>query len=166
MERCDAARPWANFLFLKSSVAPRRPRACNGPRSGSQPFAVQVALAALWKFWGVEPSAVVGHSVGEIAAACIAGILPWKKRRGLVALRARFMEECGRGEEPCSQSVWARGSAGLDRAARPDGDDFRVQWTAFDNAFRARISLSDGRAPRHKARSRDSCASIIHFIIR
>ena len=42
-------------------------------------FAMQVALAALWKSWGVEPSAIVGHSVGEIAAACIAGIFPHRR---------------------------------------------------------------------------------------
>ncbi len=38
-------------------------------------FILQVGLAALWRSWGVEPAAIVGHSVGEVAAACIAGVL-------------------------------------------------------------------------------------------
>jgi NADPH:quinone reductase-like Zn-dependent oxidoreductase/malonyl CoA-acyl carrier protein transacylase/SAM-dependent methyltransferase/acyl carrier protein len=59
---------------------------------------MQVALAALWKSWGVQPSAIVGHSVGEIAAACIAGIVSLEEAARIVALRARFMESCGRGE--------------------------------------------------------------------
>src|SRR5258707_7418073 len=59
---------------------------------------MQVALATLWKSWGVEPSAIVGHSVGEIAAACVAGIFSLEEAARIVALRARLMESCGRGE--------------------------------------------------------------------
>src|SRR5262249_19523343 len=44
------------------------------------------------------PSAIVGHSVGEIAAACVAGIFSLEEAARIIAPRARFMEECGRGE--------------------------------------------------------------------
>ncbi|MFI9382165.1 type I polyketide synthase [Kutzneria sp. NPDC052558] len=52
-------------------------------------FAVMVSLAALWRSFGVEPSAVVGHSQGEIAAACVAGALSLQDAARVVALRSK-----------------------------------------------------------------------------
>jgi acyl transferase domain-containing protein len=37
-------------------------------------FALEYALATTWRFWGLEPAPVLGHSVGEYVAACLAGI--------------------------------------------------------------------------------------------
>ncbi|MEU8825668.1 type I polyketide synthase [Streptomyces sp. NPDC048636] len=52
-------------------------------------FAMMVSLAALWRSWGVEPDAVVGHSQGEIAAAVVAGALSLEDGARVVALRSR-----------------------------------------------------------------------------
>ncbi|WP_107645732.1 type I polyketide synthase [Streptomyces formicae] len=52
-------------------------------------FAVMVSLAALWRSYGVEPDAVVGHSQGEIAAAHVAGALSLEDAAQIVALRSQ-----------------------------------------------------------------------------
>ena len=54
-------------------------------------FALQVGLVALWDAWGIRPDAIVGHSVGEIAASYAAGILTLQDAARLVATRARLM---------------------------------------------------------------------------
>ncbi|MFD4905065.1 type I polyketide synthase [Kitasatospora purpeofusca] len=61
-------------------------------------FAVMVALAAHWRDTGVTPDAVVGHSQGEIAAACVAGALSLDDAARVVALRSRaLLRLAGRG---------------------------------------------------------------------
>ncbi|MFJ8166188.1 type I polyketide synthase [Streptomyces sp. NPDC096136] len=56
-------------------------------------FAVMVSMAGLWRSWGVEPAAVVGHSQGEIAAACVSGALSLRDAARIVALRSRALVE-------------------------------------------------------------------------
>jgi acyl transferase domain-containing protein/NAD(P)-dependent dehydrogenase (short-subunit alcohol dehydrogenase family)/acyl carrier protein len=61
-------------------------------------FGVMVALAALWRSWGVEPEAVVGHSMGEAAAAAVSGALSLDDAAAAICHRSRLMKGAsGRG---------------------------------------------------------------------
>ncbi|MGE6757534.1 type I polyketide synthase [Corallococcus interemptor] len=60
----------------------------------SQPalFVCDWALAQLWLSWGVKPEALLGHSLGEYVAACLAGVFTLEEALGLVVARGRLME--------------------------------------------------------------------------
>jgi acyl transferase domain-containing protein/acyl carrier protein len=55
-------------------------------------FALQMALAAVWRSWGIEAHALVGHSVGEVAAAHLGGILSFEDAVQLICYRGRLMQ--------------------------------------------------------------------------
>ncbi|WP_394849915.1 acyltransferase domain-containing protein [Pendulispora brunnea] len=55
-------------------------------------FAVMSSLAAVWRSWGIEPDAVVGHSLGEVAAAYVAGRLALDDGARIICLRSRLLK--------------------------------------------------------------------------
>ncbi|AKD53906.1 hybrid non-ribosomal peptide synthetase/type I polyketide synthase [Spirosoma radiotolerans] len=55
-------------------------------------FSVEYALAELWKSWGIKPSVLIGHSVGEYTAACLAGVFSLEEGMRLITERGRLMQ--------------------------------------------------------------------------
>ncbi|WP_107666515.1 type I polyketide synthase [Cyanothece sp. BG0011] len=55
-------------------------------------FSLEYALAKLWQSWGIHPDVVMGHSVGEYVAACLAGVFSLEDGLKLIAARAKLME--------------------------------------------------------------------------
>ena len=100
IERCDSAmRPWARFSLLEElGRAESASKMCSTEIAQPAIFAMQVALAELWKCWGIQPAAIVGHSVGEVSAACVAGVFSLEEAARLIVIRSQCMESCARGE--------------------------------------------------------------------
>jgi len=100
LEACDAAfREHVDWSLLEELEADER-RSRLGEINVVQPalFAMQVALAALWRSWGIEPDAVIGQSLGEVAAACVAGALDLRDAARVICRRNSLMRSAaGRG---------------------------------------------------------------------
>ena len=60
-------------------------------------FALEYALARMWMHWGITPAAMIGHSIGEYVAACIAGVILLEEALKIVALRGRLMGQMPKG---------------------------------------------------------------------
>jgi acyl transferase domain-containing protein/thioesterase domain-containing protein/acyl carrier protein len=94
LDRCDAILRDLRETPLLSVLYPEEgAESVINETSYTQPalFAIEYALAELWRSWGIEPDAVMGHSVGEYVAACVAGVFDLEDGLRLVAERARLM---------------------------------------------------------------------------
>jgi len=88
LEQCDRLlRPWTGWSLLEELVT--GDRWLQVGFSVPAVFALQVALADLWRSWGIEPDAVIGHSIGEMAAAVVAGALTLEEGARVSVLYSR-----------------------------------------------------------------------------
>lgn len=99
LDRCDAAlqplmgESVCDLVFgMDGKAADRQVRLNQTVNTQPALFAVEYALAQVWRSWGIEPSSVMGHSLGEYVAACVAGLFSLEDGLRLVARRAQLMQ--------------------------------------------------------------------------
>lgn len=113
-------------------------------------FALEVALWRLWESWGVKPEFVLGHSIGELAAAHVAGVFDLADACRLVAARGRLMQ--------------ALPSGGAMASLEASGDEAKAALQTLDLA--ARVSIAGLNAPQQTVVSGDAEAVekvVAHF---
>jgi myxalamid-type polyketide synthase MxaE and MxaD len=77
-------------------------------------FAMSVGLAALWRAWGMEPDAVVGHSMGEVAAAHVAGALGLEDAARIICRRSQLLRRMsGKGAMAVVELPWGEAAEHL-----------------------------------------------------
>jgi acyl transferase domain-containing protein/acyl carrier protein/SAM-dependent methyltransferase len=103
-------------------------------------FSLQVALAAAWRSWGIEPDALIGHSVGEVAAAHLGGALSFESAVKVVCLRGRLMQR----------------ATGLGKMAAIELPEADVEkWL---DSYRQRVSIAAINSPTSTVISGDAAA--------
>jgi acyl transferase domain-containing protein/acyl carrier protein len=105
-------------------------------------FALEYSLAEMWRAWGIEPAAVLGHSVGEYVAACVAGVFTLEDALQLIAARGRLMQALPAG------GAMAAVLASEDQVRAVLGDTREVSIAAVNGPDNVVISGVDGAVRR------------------
>lgn len=142
LERCDRAieaeTGWSLLREMHTDEASSR----LGDIDVVQPmlFSLEVALAALWRSYGIEPTALVGHSMGEVAAACVAGALSLEEAVRVICRRSRLLREArGKGAMALVELSLDEASAALAKF------DARLS-VAVSNSSRSTVVAGDPQA--------------------
>jgi acyl transferase domain-containing protein/acyl-CoA synthetase (AMP-forming)/AMP-acid ligase II/acyl carrier protein len=96
LDQCDEVlRPHLEHSLLSVLFPSENEKGLIHETAYTQPalFALEYALAQLWRSWGIVPDFVMGHSVGEYVAACVAGVLSWEEGLRCIAHRGRLMQD-------------------------------------------------------------------------
>lgn len=126
MDECDEVlRPFLDHplhdILYHPDLAPRLLDSMTYAQAGL--FALEYGLARLWQSWGLQPAAVMGHSLGEYVAACVAGVFSLSDAAKLVAARSRLMDSV---EEVGQMAVIFAGEEVVAQAVAPLADEVAV----------------------------------------
>lgn len=91
--RDELEEPLLQVIYPASDGAQRTSRLDETAYTQPALFAVEYALYQVWESWGIRPDIVMGHSVGEYVAACVAGVFSLEAGLKLIAVRGRLMQE-------------------------------------------------------------------------
>ncbi|MGX5836946.1 amino acid adenylation domain-containing protein [Aeromonas piscicola] len=110
---CDILRPILNLdlltiLYPDESIGSSQAEALLAETCLTQPalFVVEYSLARQWMAWGLKPDAMIGHSVGEYVAACLASVLSLEDALRVVAARGRLMQSMAPGSMLAVNAVY------------------------------------------------------------
>jgi phthiocerol/phenolphthiocerol synthesis type-I polyketide synthase C len=144
LEECEAAmQPFVDWSLLEQLHADEGDAAYELDRIDVvQPtlVALDIGLARLWRSWGVEPAAVIGHSMGETAAACIAGALDLNDAMRVICVRSRLLRRLS-----------GRGSMAVVELASDEAE-------AVLAGYRDRVSIAASNSPRSTVLSGEQTA--------
>jgi acyl transferase domain-containing protein len=122
-------RPLLSVIFGKEGKSPALDETAY-----TQPalFAIEYALAEMWRSWGIEPSLVMGHSVGEYVAACVAGVFSLEDGLKLIAARDRLIQVLP--QEGEMAAVFA-GEERVATAVAPHGEEVSIATVPMLSSF-------------------------------